>query len=112
MTDETEMLDEGEVEAVDEAAAPESEQPVDDAAASVAQEATAPPTVEVVRNAREFHISGNVVKESAATEGMSNDDARKVLQTMYPEVANATIRETNKDGVVIVEFLPQPGRKG
>ena len=32
---------------------------------------------------------------------------------IYPEIANASFRETPQaDGSLLVEFLPQPGRKG
>ena len=44
--------------------------------------------------------------------GLSNEEVRSILKATYPEVANATIRETTADGQRIVEFLPQPGRKG
>ena len=38
---------------------------------------------------------------------------RSLLKATYPEIANATIREvTTDDGQKVVEFLPQPGRKG
>ena len=44
---------------------------------------------------------------------ISNEEVRAVLKATYPEIANATIREvTTGDGQKVVEFLPQPGRKG
>ena len=61
---------------------------------------------------RVFKVGGTTIHEDATTAALSNEAARDVLKAMYPEIANATIRETIKDGVKIVEFLPQPGRKG
>ncbi len=44
---------------------------------------------------------------------LSNEEVRNILKTTYPEIANATIREvTTAEGQTVVEFLPQPGRKG
>ena len=44
---------------------------------------------------------------------INNEAIRSLLKTTYPEIANATIREvTTDDGQQVVEFLPQPGRKG
>jgi hypothetical protein len=63
---------------------------------------------------RVFKIGANRVVEDEATARLSNEDARRVLQAAYPEVANATIREQidAAANIKIVEFLPQPGRKG
>jgi hypothetical protein len=43
---------------------------------------------------------------------ITNEQVRDILKRTYPEVAHATIREREQDGLRIVEFLPQPGRKG
>ncbi len=44
---------------------------------------------------------------------INNEAVRGLLKATYPEIANATIREvTTADGQKVVEFLPQPGRKG
>lgn len=45
---------------------------------------------------------------------ISNEQVRDLLKTSYPEIANATIRERTEgeNGLRVVEFLPQPGRKG
>ncbi len=43
---------------------------------------------------------------------INNNAVRDVLKTSYPEIANATIREREEYGLRVVEFLPQPGRKG
>ena len=52
------------------------------------------------------------IVEDESMQGLSNEDVRNLLKATYPEVANATIRETTADSQRIVEFLPQPGRKG
>ena len=53
------------------------------------------------------------IVEDASTRGLSNEEVRSLLKTTYPEIANATIREvTTIEGQTVVEFLPQPGRKG
>jgi PRTRC genetic system protein C len=44
---------------------------------------------------------------------INNEAVRSLLKANYPEIANATIREvTTEEGQTVVEFLPQPGRKG
>ena len=51
--------------------------------------------------------------EDQSTVGLDNEAVRNLLKTSYPEIANATIREvTTTEGQTVVEFLPQPGRKG
>ncbi len=51
--------------------------------------------------------------EDQSTAGLDNEAVRSLLKTTYPEIANATIRElTTAEGQTVVEFLPQPGRKG
>jgi hypothetical protein len=52
------------------------------------------------------------IVEDESMRGLSSEEVRNILKATYPEVANATIRETTTDGQRIVEFLPQPGRKG
>lgn len=43
---------------------------------------------------------------------ISNEQVRELLKPTYPEVAHATLREREDNGLCVVEFLPQPGRKG
>lgn len=62
--------------------------------------------------ARSFKIGGTTVREDESTRGLDNEAVRDLLKHTYPEVANATIRETQADGQTVVEFLPKPGRKG
>ncbi|MBW4438986.1 MAG: hypothetical protein KME04_17745 [Pleurocapsa minor GSE-CHR-MK-17-07R] len=62
---------------------------------------------------RVFKIGATRIVEDAATmSALDNDAIRDLLKTSYPEVANATIRERDENGLRVVEFLPQPGRKG
>ena len=63
--------------------------------------------------ARIFKTGTVRIVEDESTRGLSNEAVRSLLKTTYPEIANATIRETaTTEGQTVVEFLPQPGRKG
>lgn len=70
------------------------------------------PVAEQPVTKRVFKVGGTTIHEDATTAALTNEAAREVLKAMYPEIANATIRETVANGVKTVEFLPQPGRKG
>lgn len=62
---------------------------------------------------RVFKTGTTRIVEDASMRGLDNEAIRNILKATYPEVANATIREvTGDDGQQVVEFLPQPGRKG
>ena len=62
---------------------------------------------------RIFKTGAVRIVEDESMHGLSNEEVRAVLKATYPEIANATIREvTTDDGQTVVEFLPQPGRKG
>ena len=61
---------------------------------------------------RVFKIGTNRIVEDAATAKLNNEQIRNLLKRQYPEIANATIRETTSGELRIVEYLPQPGRKG
>ncbi|MFZ2880441.1 MAG: hypothetical protein WA009_12945 [Phototrophicaceae bacterium] len=61
---------------------------------------------------RVFKIGAARIVETEAMSGLSSDQVRELLKTSYPEVANATVRERDENGLRVVEFLPQPGRKG
>jgi len=53
------------------------------------------------------------IVEDASMSRLSSEEVRSLLKSSYPEVANATIRESQlEDGTPLIEFLPQPGRKG
>lgn len=62
--------------------------------------------------ARIFKVGSNRIVEDDSTVNMTNEQVKAMLKTNYPEVANATIQQREQEGQTIVEFLPQPGRKG
>jgi hypothetical protein len=61
---------------------------------------------------RLFKIGATRIVEDASMSTLSNEQVRDVLKRTYPEIAHATIRERDDSGYRVVEFLPQPGRKG
>ena len=61
---------------------------------------------------RVFKTGATRIVEDETMAGLTNEQVRDILKRTYPEVAHATIRERDQDGLSIVEFLPQPGRKG
>ncbi len=61
---------------------------------------------------RIFKTGATRIVEDETMTGLSNEEVRQILARTYPEVAHATIREREQDGMRIVDFLPQPGRKG
>jgi len=71
-----------------------------------------PETEAVAPLKRVFKVGTNRIVEDAATSKLTNEQVRKLLAAQYPEVANATIRETTSGDTRIIEYLQQPGRKG
>lgn len=61
---------------------------------------------------RVFKIGATHIVEDASMADATNEQIADLLRTSYPEVANAVVRERGENGLRIVEFLPQPGRKG
>jgi PRTRC genetic system protein C len=62
---------------------------------------------------RIFKTGATRIVEDEAMRGLDKEAVRNLLKTAYPEIANATIRETMaENGQQVIEFLPQPGRKG
>lgn len=62
---------------------------------------------------RIFKTGTTQIVEDETMNGLGNEEVRDLLKRSYPEVANATIREQAlENGKTLVEFLPQPGRKG
>ena len=61
---------------------------------------------------RIFKIGANRIAENAATANLSNEQIKKLLASQYPEIANATIRETVSGDLLVVEYLARPGVKG
>jgi len=66
----------------------------------------------VTQSTRVFKIGATRIVEDPSMSGATNEQVRDLLKTSYPEIANATIREREENGLRVVEFLPQPGRKG
>lgn len=69
-------------------------------------------TNETTPTPRVFKTGATRIVEDETMAGLTNEQVRDILKRTYPEVAHATIREREQDGLRIVEFLPQPGRKG
>jgi len=63
---------------------------------------------------RIFKIGSSRIVEDETMIDLSTEDVRERLKLAYPEVANATIRETTDDesGITFVSFIPVAGRKG
>ena len=62
---------------------------------------------------RIFKTGATRIVEDETMAGHSIDEVKDILKSSYPEVAHATVRQTTlEDGTQLVEFLPQPGRKG
>jgi len=61
---------------------------------------------------RVFKIGATRIVETSAMSDLSNEQVRELLKTTYPEVAHATLREREDNGLRVIDFLPQPGRKG
>jgi hypothetical protein len=63
--------------------------------------------------ARVFKIGATRIVEDASMHGATNEEVRTLLKTSYPEIANATMRETTlQDGTRCIEWIPIPGKKG
>ena len=61
---------------------------------------------------RIFKVGTAKIVEDESMQGLSIEEVRDRLKPMYPEVAEATIREKTEGETTFVEFLPRPGRKG
>jgi PRTRC genetic system protein C len=61
---------------------------------------------------RVFKIGATRIVDTESMSGLTNEQVRELLKISYPEVANATLREREENGLRVVEFMPQPGRKG
>ncbi len=65
------------------------------------------------QNQRIFKIGTVRIVADETLRELDNEAARQILKATYPEIAHATIREvTTDEEQMVVEFLPQPGRKG
>ena len=67
---------------------------------------------ETVQLPRIFKIGSTRIVEDESMRDLSNEQVQETLAFQHPEVANATIHTTEKDGHLYVEFLPKVGRKG
>lgn len=62
---------------------------------------------------RIFKTGATRIVEDDSMRGKSVEEVRVLLRSAYPEITNATIRETTTaDGQPVIEFLPVAGRKG
>jgi len=51
-------------------------------------------------------IGTNRIVEDAAITKLSNEQVRNLLKAQYPEIANATIRESADGETRLIEFFP------
>jgi hypothetical protein len=56
---------------------------------------------------RVFKIGATRIGEDPSMAPLDNNAVRDLLKTSYPEIANATLREREENGLRVVEFLPQ-----
>jgi PRTRC genetic system protein C len=61
---------------------------------------------------RIFKIGSTRIVADESMRDLDNEEVRDLLKRSYPEVANATIREQEEDDMIVLTFLPAPGRKG
>ncbi|MEL6321193.1 MAG: PRTRC system protein C [Cyanobacteria bacterium J06626_14] len=69
-------------------------------------------TEEAVVLPRIFKIGSTRIVEDDSMRDMTNEQVQEMLAFSHPEVANAKISTTEKDGSLFVEFIPKAGRKG
>ena len=62
--------------------------------------------------ARIFKIGLTEIAESDSTAHLTNEEVQTRLATTYPEVKNATLKETPRGEDTVIEWIPAPGRKG
>jgi hypothetical protein len=77
------------------------------AEASIPVEMTPPPALQ-----RVVKLGSTTIVLDATLAALSADHLRERLRLTYPQVAHATVREYTSGDTHILEFLPQPGRKG
>jgi len=59
-----------------------------------------------------FKIGATRITADESMAQWSHEQVRDLLKRTYPEVAHATIREREENGLRVIEFLPRPGHKG
>jgi hypothetical protein len=61
---------------------------------------------------RLFKIGSTKIVEDESMAGLSIEQVRDRLKSRFPEVAKATVRQREVDGVTYIEFSARVGRKG
>jgi hypothetical protein len=61
---------------------------------------------------RIFKIGSTKIVEDESMAGLSIEQVRDRLKSRFPEVAKATVRQREVDGVTYIEFSARVGRKG
>lgn len=61
---------------------------------------------------RVFKTGSTRIVETESMRGQSIEQVQAMLANQYPEVKNSTIRTRTEGEYTVVEFMPQPGRKG
>jgi hypothetical protein len=61
---------------------------------------------------RLFKIGSTKIVEDESMAGLSIEQVRDRLRSRFPEVAKATVRQREVDGVTYIEFSARVGRKG
>ena len=83
-----------------------------DQAPETTPEVTEAVAVTTVPATRVFKIGSTRIVEDESMAVLSIEAVQASLAGQYPEVKNATVRERTEGDLRVVEFLPQPGRKG
>jgi PRTRC genetic system protein C len=62
---------------------------------------------------RVFKIGETIIHDNPSTEALNTDQVKDALKRAYPEVIHAAVSVTEQEnGLQVVEFKPQAGRKG
>ena len=61
---------------------------------------------------RVFKIGATRIVADDSMAQLSNEQIRDLLKRTYPEVAHATIREYEENGLLVLHFMAKPGHKG
>lgn len=61
---------------------------------------------------RIFKTGSQQIVEDPSMADKSIEEVQAILAAQYPEVKNSVIRTRTEGEDTVVEFIPQPGRKG
>jgi hypothetical protein len=61
---------------------------------------------------RQIQIGGTQFVEDESTLGLSVEELRQALRPAFPELAYATVRQHEEDGVTYLSFEARAGSKG